>query len=80
MIDGLMKVKDSYNVDAVAIAAAAAAIKDRKYFRENVEKIKTERKKLTGQLRKLGIEVPESFANFVMAESKSCKASEIDDK
>ena len=40
LIDGLLKVKDSYNVDAVAIALATAAIKDQAYFRQNVEKIK----------------------------------------
>ena len=54
LIDGLVKVKDSYNVDAVAIALATAAIKDRAYFRENVEKIKNDRRILTEQLRALG--------------------------
>ena len=29
LIAGLIKVKDSYNVDAVSVAAAAAAIKSR---------------------------------------------------
>jgi histidinol-phosphate aminotransferase len=50
LIDGLVKVKDSYNVDAVAIALATAAIKDQAYFRQNVEKIKQERQVLTEQL------------------------------
>jgi histidinol-phosphate aminotransferase len=80
LIAGLMKVKDSYNVDAVAIALATAAIKDQQYFRENVEKIKESRKELTEQLRLLNFEVPNSSANFVLATSKSCKASEIYDK
>jgi histidinol-phosphate aminotransferase len=80
LIAGLMKVKDSYNVDAVAIALATAAIKDQQYFRENVEKIKENRKELTEQLRLLNFEVPNSSANFVLAASKSCKASEIYDK
>ena len=43
LIDGLVKVKDSYNVDALAIALATTAIKDQAYFRQNVEKIKRER-------------------------------------
>jgi len=80
LIAGLMKVKDSYNVDAVTIAAAAAAIKDRKYFKENVEKVKKERKRLTEQLRALGFEVPNSFANFVLAQSKNPKAAEVYEK
>ena len=80
LIAGLMKVKDSYNVDAVAIAVATAAIKDQKYFKENVEKVKRDRDILTAQLRALKFEVAKSHANFVLAESKNCKASEIYDK
>ncbi len=80
LIAGLMKVKDSYNVDSVAVAAATAAIKDQKYFKENVEKVKKERKRLTERLRALGFEVPRSYANFVLAESKNCKAVEVYEK
>jgi len=80
LIAGLMKVKDSYNVDAVAIAAATAAIQDQKYFKENVEKVKRSREILAAQLRALKLQVPESFANFVLAERKNHKASEIYDK
>jgi histidinol-phosphate aminotransferase len=80
MIAGLLKVKDSYNVDAIAIAAATVAIKDREYFRQTVEKVKQERKRLTEQLRELGFELPESSSNFVFAEHKTCKAKEIYDK
>ncbi len=68
LIDGLIKVKDSYNVDALAIALAAAAIQDQAYFRQNVEKIKKERTALTRQLRSLGFAVPDSHSNFVFAQ------------
>ncbi len=67
LIAGLMKVKDSYNVDAVAIEAATAAIKDQSHFRENVEKIKSERKRLTCELNKLKLDVGKSGTNFVFA-------------
>jgi len=77
LIAGLMKVKDSYNVAAVAITAAAAAIRDRKYFKENIEKVNKERKRLTEKLRALGFTVPKSYANFVLAGSKSYKAKWI---
>lgn len=80
LIAGLMKVKDSYNVDAVAIAVATAAIKDQKYFSETTEKVKKDRDILVAQLRDLEFEVPESCANFVLAQSKNCKASDIYDK
>jgi len=80
LIAGLMKVKDSYNVDAVAIALATAAIKDQQCFKENVEKIKENRKELAEQLRLLNFEVPNSSTNFVLAKSKNGKAGEIYDK
>ncbi|MBN2180994.1 MAG: histidinol-phosphate transaminase [Sedimentisphaerales bacterium] len=77
MIAGLMKVKDSYNVDAVAIEAATAAIKDQKYFKENVDKVKAERARLTEQLRKTGFNVPDSFSNFVLAQCENGGAAKI---
>jgi histidinol-phosphate aminotransferase len=80
LIAGLMKVKDSYNVDSVAIGVATAAIKDQVYFKDNVEKVKKDREILAAQLRALKFEVPRSYANFVLAENKGCKASEIYDK
>jgi len=71
LITGLLKIKDSYNVDAVAIVLATAAIKDQQYFKENVEKVKAERARLIEQLRNLGFDVPDSFANFVLAKCKN---------
>jgi len=55
-------------------------IRDRKYFNQISEKVKKERKELTGKLRQSGFEVPDSFANFVLAENKNYKASDIYDK
>ncbi len=80
MIDGLMKVKDSYNVDTVAIAAATAAMEDQSYFRQNVDKIKNERARITKELRQLDFSVITSQTNFVLAEPKSFKARVIYDK
>ncbi len=80
LIDGLIKVKDSYNVDAIAIALAAAAIKDQAYFRENVEKIKKERQVLTDRLRALGFAVRDSQSNFVFAQVKTGSAARIQEQ
>jgi histidinol-phosphate aminotransferase len=80
LIDGLMKVKDSYNVDAVALAAATAAIRDQKHLRENVEKVKTERARLADELRELGFLVPDSAANFVLATCDGCDAADVHEK
>jgi histidinol-phosphate aminotransferase len=77
IIEGLMKVKDSYNADAVAITLATAAIKDQAYFKENVTKIKAERKRVTEQLRSLGFKVADSFSNFVLATCKNIEAKQV---
>ena len=77
MIDGLLKVKDSYNVDAMAIEAATAAIRDQPYHRVCVDKVKTERTRLTDELRKLGFEVADSESNFVLARSVKMPAKDI---
>jgi len=80
IIKGLNKVKDSYNADVIAIAAATAAIKDQQYFRNNVKKIKIERKFLTEKLTQLGFDVPASQANFVFAKPSKARAIDIYEK
>ena len=77
LIAGMMKVKDSYNVDAVAIAAATAAMKDQDYFGSNIEKIISERLRLSDSLGRLGFEVRDSEANFVLARCVGCAAADV---
>lgn len=77
VIDGLMKVKDSYNVDAIAITLATAAIKDQAYFKTNVEKLKQQRRALTEQLRALDFDVPDSHTNFLQARPRTGCAATI---
>ena len=67
LISGMLKVKDSYNVDRLSIQAALAAMEDLKYMRRNVERVQKTREKLTGSLLQLGAEVYPSRANFVLA-------------
>jgi len=77
LIDGLMKVKDSYNVDAVAIAAATAAISDQAYFRDNVERVKKNRKRLIANLKSLKFKVMDSSSNFLLARCVNGNAGEV---
>jgi len=77
LITGLMKIKDSYNVDTLAITAATAAIQDQGYFRETIEKIKVERRRLTNELRNLGFSVAKSYANFVLAGCNNYPAKKV---
>lgn len=64
----LRKVKDSYNCDALSIAAATAAIDDTAWLAENRAKILATRERLTVGLAKLGFAVIPSQANFVWAQ------------
>jgi histidinol-phosphate aminotransferase len=80
IIDGLMKVKDSYNVDALALALATAAIQDQAYLKENVARIQAARSDLTQGLRDLGLEVRDSHSNFVMATCRRVGAAELHEK
>lgn len=64
LVEAMMKVKDSYNCDALSIAAAAAAIEDEDWLRDNRRKILATRERLTVRMRALGFTVPESHANF----------------
>ncbi|MEI8226845.1 MAG: histidinol-phosphate transaminase [Planctomycetota bacterium] len=65
MIEQLLKVKDSYNCDALSIAAATAAIDDQAWLAENRAKIIATRRRLTDAMRGLGYDAVESQANFV---------------
>ena len=71
VVSGIAKVKDSYNLDRLAIAAGAAALRDGAWMRENVEKIRSTREWLVKALRDLGFEVLPSSANFVFARAGS---------
>jgi len=67
VIETLSKVKDSYNVDAVACAAGAAAIDDQAHKNANAEKVKASRTRLAGALAGCGFRVWPSQANFLLA-------------
>lgn len=67
MIEQLMKVKDSYNCDALSLAGALAAIDDQTWLAENKAKIIATRAGMIERLRGLGFTVPDSQANFVWA-------------
>jgi len=79
IISELMKVKDSYNVNALSQVAAIAALDDYAHMRENVGKIRRTRQRLTAELESLGFDVPPSQANFVLASPNAypLRAAEI---
>jgi histidinol-phosphate aminotransferase len=67
LVRELIKVKDSYNCDALSLAGAQAALEDQAYLAETRSKIIATRTRLTRELAKLGFDVLPSQANFVWA-------------
>ena len=67
VIAQMNKVKDSYPCDAIAIAAATAAVQDQDYARRTWEHVRRERVRLTEELRRLGFDVLPSQSNFLFA-------------
>jgi histidinol-phosphate aminotransferase len=67
MIDQLIKVKDSYNCDALSLVAGVVALEDQDYHRLTTSRILATRRRLIKALRDLGYTVPDSQANFVWA-------------
>jgi histidinol-phosphate aminotransferase len=63
----MKKVKDSYNVNRMTLAAGCAALGHISWMRRNVKKIIGTRKRLTAGLVSLGFSVFPSRANFVLA-------------
>ncbi len=78
LINGMMKVKDSYNVDRLSMASAIAALDDQETFKQNVSRIIKTREHLIDSLKELGFFVYPSQSNFVMIRCKdSYEAKEI---
>ena len=68
LIAALDAVKDSYNLDRLAIVAAVAAIQDGEHHRAIVDHVVTERAWLADQLKDMHFEVAPSAANFLFVQ------------
>jgi histidinol-phosphate aminotransferase len=64
-IRGFMKLKDSYNIDRLAITASQAALEDTKTFKYNLEMLRNNKEYFEEQLKALGFEITPSKANFL---------------
>ena len=70
LIEGLCRMRDSFNsytVDRLAMAGAAAAVSDAEYYEETARMVIATRERAAEGLRSLGFEVLPSAANFVFA-------------
>ncbi|MGE6530700.1 histidinol-phosphate transaminase [Pseudomonas sp. NPDC077382] len=70
LIEALERIKNSFNsypLDRIAIAGAAAAFEDRAYFEQTCQQVIASRDAVTLAMQALGFEVLPSAANFIFA-------------
>ncbi len=80
LIDGLNRVKNSFNsypMDMLAIAAGVASLKDGDYFNEMCNKIIATRECTRERLEKLGFKILPSATNFLFAEHRFIEGGEL---
>jgi histidinol-phosphate aminotransferase len=65
LIKGLFKLKDSYNVNTLALIGASAALLDTKSFNYNLGMLRSNKEYLEERLTGIGFEIIPSKANFI---------------
>ncbi|MBX9755544.1 MAG: histidinol-phosphate transaminase, partial [Pseudomonadaceae bacterium] len=80
LIEALERIKNSFNsypLDRIAIAGAAAAFDDQAYFAQTCQQVISSREALVAQLQQQGFEVLPSAANFIFARHPQQDAAEL---
>ncbi len=80
LIEGLLRVKDSFNsypIDSLAAAGAIAAMQDREYFESSCKKVMATREHLVVAIQKMGFDVLPSGANFIFAKHPAWDGADL---
>jgi len=80
LINGLVRVKDSFNsypIDSLAIDAGVASFEDQEYFVQTCNKVIANRDVVVQELTELGFDVIPSAANFVFVQHPQHDAKEL---
>ncbi len=80
LIEALERIKNSFNsypLDRLAIAGAAAAFEDKAYFQQTCRQVIDSRERVVDGLQQLGFEVLPSAANFVFARHPHKEAAQL---
>lgn len=77
LIQGLITMKDSYNLDLLAQRGALAAIRDLAWMQSNVQRIIEVRERFRSTLAALGFTILASATNFLFAKHARLEAEEI---
>ncbi len=70
IIQAMIKIKDSYNLNSLSLVSAMAALNDLPWMLRNVKRVQRTRKKLSQSLKGLGFTVYPSQANFVLVRKR----------
>ena len=71
LIDVLNRIRDPFNVNALAQVAALACLKDQSYYRKLAKKIQQQREFLYQSFDRLGVECVKSYTNFILINLKT---------
>ena len=80
LIKGLCRIRDSFNsytLDRLALAGAAAAIKEKSYYEEINRRVIATRRRVSGEMETLGFKVMPSQTNFLFAAPPKGNAREF---
>jgi histidinol-phosphate aminotransferase len=80
LIEGLCRVRDSFNsytLDRLALAGAAAALSDAAYYNEINRRVVRTRERVTETLRNMGFTVLPSAANFIFVKAPNINGAGI---
>ena len=77
LIEPMMdKTRDSYNVDMVAQGVAECALLDQQHVQANLDRVRTERARVSDEVRQLGLHVSDSETNFILIEHPAYESLE----
>ena len=71
---------NSYTMSSAALAAGEAAVRDRAYFEETTQRIIRTRERVSGELRALGFQFADSYANFLFVTHPRIPAQQLFEK
>ena len=77
LLDGLMKLPDSYNLDMLTQTVGLAAFEDQATLQKHVSMIRATRARLAGELKKLGFRVIPSQTNFLFVSPPDGDAARV---
>ncbi|HNX60127.1 MAG TPA: histidinol-phosphate transaminase [Spirochaetota bacterium] len=77
IIQGFIKLKDSYNVDRLACIGALTALQDQKYFNYSTGMVRNNKEYLEERLESLGFAIIPSKANFVFVKHPEVDAATL---